>query len=184
MLKIILAISLLAMASNTHATVFDQMNSAQSSVTFISHQMGVTVPGKFKRFTASLHFDPSAPQSSSAQVSIYTGSVDAGGEEVNSTLQDHDWFDGQHYPVATFSTTALSAVGNNSYRANGNLSIKGHVHLVTVQFHATATPAGMVLEGDLPISRTAYGIGGGEWADPSVIGDIVNIHFRLLMKSN
>jgi polyisoprenoid-binding protein YceI len=182
MRKFLMYMALLRVWAPAQATVFNTVDQAKSSVTFISHQMGVTVPGKFNHFTAQIYFDPQAPQTSSAQVNVATTSVDAGSADADGTLRDKDWFDVRSWPQATFSTKALSAIGNGNYRAKGVLNIKGKSRPVTVQFHATPTLGGLMLEGDLPISRAAYGIGGGEWADPSVVGDEVSIHFRFILK--
>ncbi|MDA8327714.1 MAG: YceI family protein [Betaproteobacteria bacterium] len=182
MKKFLMYIALLGIWLPAHATAFNTVVQAQSSVTFVSHQMGVAVPGKFTHFTALIYFDPNAPQISTAQVNVATASVDAGSAEANGTLQDKDWFDVRDWPQASFSTRALSGIGNGNYRANGILSIKGKARPVTVQFHATPITGGMMLEGDLPISRATYGIGGGEWAAPSVVGDEVSIHFRFILK--
>jgi len=182
MRKLLICVALLSVWTPAQATAFNTVVQAQSSVTFISHQMGVTVPGKFNHFTAQIYFDPHAPQTSSAQVNVATTSVDAGSADANGTLQDKDWFDVRSWPQATFSTKALSAIGNGNYRAKGILNIKGKSRQVTVQFHATPILGGLMLEGDLPISRATYDIGGGEWADPSVVGDEVSIHFRFILK--
>jgi polyisoprenoid-binding protein YceI len=38
-----------------------------------------------------------------------------------------------------------------------------------------------VFEGQLPIRRLAFGIGEGEWRDPSVVADEVVVRFRLVV---
>ncbi len=174
--------ALMLWASDASATVWATLVPAQSRVIFVSRQMGVDVPGKFGSFTAQIAFDPAAPQTGHAQISIATASADAGGVEANGMLQDKDWFDVREYPQASFVSNGLVALGGGRYRASGNLTLKGKTRPLLVPFSATQTAAGLVLEGDLPISRAAYGIGAGEWADPSVVADEVRVHFHLVLK--
>jgi polyisoprenoid-binding protein YceI len=41
-----------------------------------------------------------------------------------------------------------------------------------------------VFEGTLPIRRLAFGIGEGEWRDPSVVADEVIVRFRLVVPAS
>ncbi len=155
---------------------------AQSRIGFVSHQMGVAVPGNFPHFSAQVRFDPAAPQNGMADIRVQTASVDAGGAEANATLADPAWFDVRRWPQATFVSNRLVALGGNRYQASGTLTIKGRSRPATVPFTATAVAGGMALDGALDISRSAWGIGGGEWADPSVVADAVQIRFHLVLQ--
>src|SRR5690349_16370952 len=64
----------IAMPSGARAEV----DLSKSSITAISKQMNVPVEGVFKKFSASVHFDPSAPSSGSAQLTVDVGSYDLG----------------------------------------------------------------------------------------------------------
>ncbi len=155
----------------------------QSSIRFVSHQMGVAVPGHFARFTARVHFDPAAAHNGMASIAVDTASADAGGNEVDATLRSSQWFDSQHWPQATFVSTALTALGGARYQASGLLTIKGKSHPVTVPFVLENMPGGLTaLNGTIAISRAQWGIGAGEWADPSVVADVVQVQFHIVVK--
>ena len=182
MKHILAAIILCFLAPTAFAKTWQSVQMAQSHITFVSTQMGVAVPGKFSRFTAQVHFDTDAPQKDSAVVTVDTASVSAGGPEMDETLKDKDWFDVRHWPQAQFVSHSIRMLGNGRYVADGALSIKGRSREVEIVFAANQSAAGLVLDGDLPISRAAFGVGGGQWADPSVVADVVKIHFHVVMQ--
>lgn len=175
-------LTLLCCATVAQARTWQTVQPAQSSIGFVSTQMGVDVPGKFSRFHANILFDADAPQNSHAQVTVDTTSVSAGGTEVDETLKDKDWFDTQHWPQAQFISHSIRVLGGGRFEADGDLSIKGQTRAVKVLFQAKTSATGLVLDGDLPISRTAFAIGSGEWADPSVVANVVKLHFHVVMQ--
>ena len=168
--------------ATAQAKTWQVMQPAQSSIGFVSSQMGVDVPGKFSRFRVNIMFDSTAPQNSHAQVTVDTSSVSAGGMEVDATLNSKDWFDTQHWPQAQFVSRSIRVLGGGRYEADGDLSIKGLTRKVSVLFQAKTTATGLVLDGDLPISRAAFAIGSGVWANPSVVADVVKLHFHIVMQ--
>ncbi len=178
-MRILLALLLAVGAANAAAAVFTVPVNNKSSITFTSRQMGVAVHGSFSKFASRIVFDPARPQASRAQIDVALASVDAGGGEADDTVKSPLWFDVQAYPTATFVSDGLKALGGNRYQATGKLTIKGRTRPVVVPF--TAVPAGglLVLDGVIPVSRKDYGIGGGVWADPSVVADEVQVQFHI-----
>jgi polyisoprenoid-binding protein YceI len=62
--------------------------------------------------------------------------------------------------------------------------MKGRV-LELVANVARRSEAGfLVFEGQVPIRRLAFGIGEGEWRDPSVVADEVIVRFRLVVPAS
>lgn len=178
-MRIWLALILAVSAANAAAAIFTVPVNGNSSVTFTSRQMGVAVNGSFSKFTTLVVFDPARPEASRAQIEVALDSVNAGGGEADDTVKSPLWFDVKAYPTATFVSDGLKALGGNRYRATGKLTIKGRSRPVVVPF--TAIPAGglLVLDGTIPVSRKDYGIGGGVWADPSVVANDVQVHFHI-----
>jgi len=151
-----------------------------SEIAFSVKQMGVPVSGRFQRFEAQLQFDPAQPQVSSARLSVDIASIDAGSEEANSVAVDPPWLDRAGFPRATFTSTAVRALGGNRYEARGPLAIKGRAREITVPFTAQAQPDGAtLLAGQFTIRRADFGIGGGEWDEGDMVGAEVPITFRL-----
>jgi len=151
-----------------------------SEIAFSVKQMGVPVSGRFQRFDAQLQFDPAQPQSASAQISVDIASVDAGSEEANTVAVDKPWLDRAGFPRATFTSSAVRALGGNRYEARGLLTIKGRPREITVPFTAQPQPGGAtLLSGQFTIRRADFGIGGGEWDESDLVGAEVPVTFRL-----
>ena len=62
------------------------------------------------------------------------------------------------------------------------MQIKGHSEHLVVP--VALAQKGELLEatGSFAIKRTAFGIGSGEWADTSLVGDEVKVRFKLAFK--
>jgi len=157
-----------------------EVDATKSTVTATSKQMNVPVDGKFKKFTAQLDFDPSKPTAGSANISINTASYDLGDESYNKQAADKDWFDTAHFPTATFASTAIAPAGGTRFNVSGKLTIKGKSQNVTVPVTVTSQGATQTFDGSLPIKRTQFDIGTGEWKDTSVVADEVVIKFHLV----
>ena len=157
-----------------------QVDTAKSTVTATSKQMNVPVEGKFKKFTSQLDFDPAKPAAGSATISIDTGSYDLGDDSYNKQATDKDWFDTAHFPTATFVSTAIAPAGGTKFNVSGKLTIKGKSQNVVVPVTVTSQGATQTFDGSLPIKRTQFDVGTGEWKDTSVVADEVVIKFHLV----
>ncbi|MBV8660204.1 MAG: YceI family protein [Burkholderiales bacterium] len=177
MRNLILA-SLLAAASAAHATPVD---AAKSSVKFVYSQMNVPVEGQFKKFTADVTFDPAKPETGKVSIAIDLSGADAGSGDANQALQLKDWFDTAHYPKTSYATTQLKALGGGRFQAVGQLSLKGRNGALTVPFTARADGNGQWLEGSFPLSRLAWKVGEGDWADTGTVADAVQVKFKLFV---
>ena len=162
------------------STAEAQIDAAKSTVIATSKQMAVPVEGKFKKFTAQLDFDPAKPTAGSATISIDTSSYDLGDETYNKQATDKDWFDTTHFPTATFASTAIAPAGGTKYNVSGKLTIKGKSQNVIVPVTVTSQGTTQTFDGSLPIKRTQFDIGTGEWRDTSVVADEVVIKFHLV----
>src|SRR5882757_7236576 len=171
------AVSLLAVAP---AFALATVDTANSTVIATSKQMNVPVEGKFKKFTAQLDFDPAKPAAGSANLTIDTGSYDLGDDSYNKQATDKDWFDTAHFPTATFTSTAIAPAGGTKFNVSGKLTIKGKSQNVTVPVTVTSQGATQTFDGSLPIKRTQFDVGSGEWKDTSVVADEVVIKFHLV----
>ncbi len=171
----ITAISLFG-ASFAHADV----DTSKSTVIATTKQMNVPVDGKFRKFSAQLTFDPAKPTAGSANVSIDTGSYDLGADDYNKQAQGKEWFDSAAYPAATFVSSAIAPAGGNQYKITGKLTIKGKSQTVVVPVTIASQGATQTFDGALPIKRSQFDVGTGEWKDTSVVADEVVIKFHLV----
>ncbi len=157
-----------------------QVDLAKSRVSAVSKQMNVPTEGVFKKFSADVKFDPAKAAQGSAQVGIDIASFDLGDKMYNDQAAGKDWFDAKTYPQASFVSTAITPAGGNKYNVAGKLTIKGKTVPVTVPVTVTEAGATRVFDGVLPIRRSTFEIGTGEWKDTSVVADEVQIKFHLV----
>jgi polyisoprenoid-binding protein YceI len=152
---------------------------AQSQIEFTAKQMGVPIKGHFKTFTAQVNFDPAKPQAGSVALSVDTGSATMGVKENDAELPKADWFNVGKFPKASFQSTAIKALGGDKYDVAGKLTIKGNSQNVHLPVTIAKAGANLVASGVLPIKRTAFKVGDGDWADTSMVADEVNIQFKV-----
>jgi len=157
-----------------------QIDAAKSSVTAVAKQIGVPMEGKFKKFDATVDFDPAKLATSSAKVEIDVSTFEIGDAETTKEVKGKDWFDAARYPKAVFQSTAIKAGAAGKYDVAGKLTIKGKTVDVTIPATYKQEGGAQVFDGVLPIKRTAFNIGDGEWKDTSVVADDVQIKFHIV----
>jgi len=153
---------------------------AKSEIAFLSTQMGVPVPGKFRKFSVALDFDAKKPEASKATLEIDVGSIDAGSSEADGEVIRKPWLNAAQFPKATFTSTAVKSLGANRFEAAGPLTIKGKTRNVTAPFTVRMQGAQQVFEGVIQINRSDFGIGDGPWNDPETVAFEVQIKFRIV----
>ena len=153
---------------------------AKSTISAVSRQMSVPVDGKFKKFSATLDFDPAKPAAGHAQFSVDVGSYDLGDESYNEQVRGKEWFDATAYPSATFVSTSIAPAAAGTYNVSGKLTIKGKTLDVVAPVNYKQDGANQVFDGVLPIKRLQFAIGTGDWKDTSVVADEVQIKFHIV----
>jgi len=169
-----------ATATGAHATEFNQLQIARSSVTFVFKQMNVPVEGRFKRIKGRLGFDPAKPADARAEFEIDLAGIDAGSPEANDEVAGKLWFDSKAYPTARFVATSVKPLGNNRFEVTGKMSIKGRTREISSPTSFRQEGGSGVFEGGFPLKRADFGIGEGIWADFGSVANEVQIRFRLV----
>lgn len=152
-----------------------------SEVTFTARQLGVPLEGRFKRFDAQVSLDPRQPQRGRVAFQVELGSVSINAE-TDAELAQAVWFDSRKFPKATFVSTAITAAGPGRFNVAGTLNIKGQARPVVVPVTLTQTGAMTTATGSLVIKRLDFKIGDGDWADPSVVANDVQVQFKLALQ--
>ena len=152
----------------------------KSSVTFVSKQMNVPTPGRFKKFTAAIEFDPAKLDTSKATLELDTGSIDAGSAEGTEEAIGKAWLHAAKFPKATFTSTGVKSLGGDRFEISGQLTIKGKTLPVTAPFTVKTQGDRQVYEGAFLIKRLDFGIGDGPWNDPDTVANEVQVKFRIL----
>jgi polyisoprenoid-binding protein YceI len=177
-------LGLMLIAGHVSALEFKQVQANESTVTFGYRQMNVPMDGKFNKFSAQISFDPAKAAQAQARIEIDVASIDTGSTEANEEVVGKQWFNAKAFPTASFVSTGIKTLGNNSYQATGKLSIKGKtVEVVTpVTFQANGTHG--ILEGSFAIKRLDFLIGEGEWTDVSTVADEIQIKFHVVVNAS
>jgi polyisoprenoid-binding protein YceI len=177
---IVTSLFLLA-AGSVQAVEYNQLQPAQSALTFGYKQMGVPLTGKFNKFSAQVSFDPAKVATARAHIDVTLASIDTGSTDADEEVAGRQWFNAKTYPLATFTSSGVTALGGNRYQATGKLTIKGRTMDVTAPVTFQADGNRGVFDGTFNIKRLAYAIGEGEWTDVGTVADEIQIKFHLVV---
>lgn len=158
-----------------------------STLIFFATQQKAEFQGSFEEFTATVDFDPARANEGRIQAEIVLASVDTANPERDDYLKEPDWFDTNRFPSASFVTTEIRGPGDGMYRADSTLSMKNVIRPVLFTFIFARNEDGTaLLQGEAELKRTAFGVGQGEWADTTWVGDevFVKVDLRLLPVDN
>lgn len=172
----------LGLAGTAQAVEYGTLDTAASRVGFRYTQMGVTLDGQFKQFSAQLRFDPARPEAASTTVEVPLAGIDTGSPEGDDEVKAKTWFDTANHPVARFVSSAVKPLGNNRFEVSGELSIKGKRR--PVSFPVTYTPGTptATFTGTLPLRRGDFAIGEGDWASFDIVANNVEVAFHFVAK--
>ncbi|MDR6534921.1 YceI family protein [Variovorax soli] len=158
-----------------------QLAPGQSQIGFVSKQMGVPVEGQFRKFDAQIAFDPKKPEGGTAALQIDMASATLGVPQSDAELPKAPWFDTARFPKASFQSSAIKSLGGGRFDIAGRLTIKGQTQELVVPVTITQSADRSTATGSFTISRLAFKVGEGEWADTSMVGDEVQVRFKLVL---
>lgn len=145
------------------------VDKAQSRIAFRSTFSGAPVEGSFRNWDAQIAFDPKNLAASRVQVTIDVGSVTSTDDEAAEALPTGDWLDARRNPRATFVSNSIRDLGGGKYQANGTLTLKGVSQPVALPFTLAITGNTAKMTGSTAVDRSKFGIGGGQFKNPSTI---------------
>lgn len=176
--KPLLLVALLAAAP---AFAADYAQAPGSSLAFTSRYQGEAFTGRFPGFATRLTFDPKQLAKARLDVTIPLASATTSNTDYDGELRGAAFFNSARFPQARYTATRFRALGGNRYAAEGTLTLRGVSKPVTLEF--TWTPgARPVLAGKASVRRLAFGVGGGDWADTTLIPDAIAISTRVVLK--
>lgn len=175
----------LAGATLVQAQATQKLIPAQSSLVFVSKQLGVPVEGQFKKFEADVAINPSKPQASRIVMRVDMNSASLGAPEADVELPKPAWFNVLKFPQALFESSTVNNLGGGKWEVAGKLSIKGISRDVVVPVVLTQTGTApnvvTVAQGSMGLKRLTYKIGENEWSDTSMVADDVQVKFKLTL---
>lgn len=135
------------------------VDSAKSQIGFIGTHAGSTFEGRFTNWTADIRFDPADLLSAQAVVVIKTASAETGNALYDSTLPGEDWFNTQVYGEAVFRAESFEALSDDTFRADGTLTIRDKTLPVSLDFSLKTEGTTAVMTATHTLDRLAYGLG-------------------------
>jgi len=159
----------------------DYTQAEGSTLAFAGEYDGEVFTGRFPGFRTTLAFDPARPGEAKLEVVVPLAGVDTGSAERDDMLLDAAFFAVSRFPRARYTASGFRALGQGRYVAEGTLELRGVSAPVTLrlQWHPGEHP---VLEARASVSRTRFGVGGGDWADTTVLPDAIAVSARVVLR--
>lgn len=160
------------------------MDKSHAHVTFAVSHLGFSmVYGQFRKFEASIDFDPGNVEATRVEFRIDASSVETFWEARDRDLRSKNFLHVAEHPYITFRTTKVTPTGTDTADITGDLTIIGVTRPVTFKarlnklapspFNRSTTIAGFSVTGKL--DRTDFGM---KYAAPA-IGATVEIRLDL-----
>lgn len=103
-----------------------KLDSTHAALLFKVEHLGLsTYVGRFNQFDASLNFDPTNMANATLQSVVEIDSIDINNAGLEKTLKEATWFDSKAFPQATFVSTSVTPITDNTFDFTGDLTLKG-----------------------------------------------------------
>ncbi len=159
-----------------------KIDSKQSTITFTATQNSAPVSGKFTSFKGQIQFSPEQLSASKVTISIDMNSINTSYAAIADTLKTEDWLSVKIFPQAVFKSNKVTKIADNTYLAEGNLSIRDKTQAVGIKFDVDQFSKDKAhAKGSFTLKRTPFGIGQGDWSNTDEIKDEVNVKFDLTL---
>jgi polyisoprenoid-binding protein YceI len=152
-----------------------------STLGFTGTFQGGEFHGSFDKWNASISYDPTNLAKSKFDVSVDMTSASTGDSDRDQALPGADFFNAMAYPTARFVTSGFRRITNQHVIAEGNLTLRGVSKPLNLDITFTPQAQGATLDATGTLNRLDYGVGGGEYADTSVIGAQVKVDAHLVL---
>jgi polyisoprenoid-binding protein YceI len=155
------------------------VNPVQSSISFSGTHAGRTFTGTFKKWTATIRFDPLKLDEANATVRIELASAFTGDKTYDKTLPEADWFNVKSTPVATFQSQKFrSTAMPGKYIADGVLTLRNIKMPVSMPFTLAIAGDTATMISDVTLKRMAFNLG----SDSDSKGDWVSLDIPVKLK--
>lgn len=163
------------LAAPAHAADYHQV---RGGLSFVGKYQGEHFTGLFHGFSTRLQFDPADLAAARLEVDIPLGKADTRNGERDGTLKGVDFFNVARFATARYSAQGFTSLGGDRYQADGSLQLRG----ITKPVRLTFTLSGgdnPVLVGQAVVKRLDFDVGGGDWADVSLIPNEITVATRV-----
>ena len=193
--RLVMVATVLAFAAgHAHAASPDRALSVRverafSTVGFSIMEFGVMKQdGSFRDFTGNVLYDQAHPERSHVSFTVQVASIDARSESRERVLLSDDFFDVQHFPTMTFTSTSVSAQPDHTLQVSGDITIRGVTKHVTVpvrylglnQLNNESHETFAGFESSFTVDRTEFGVNGTRWSGGKLLlSKEVTIHLTI-----
>ena len=162
MFKTCLALLLTALLSTATPALAApyQAKPVDSSISFAGTHAGTAFSGIFENFIVDVDFDPANVAATSLRVTIDLATAKTGNKMFDGTLPNSDWFDTENHPSALFKSTSVEKLVDGTFKATGDLTLRGITKPVSFIFTLDREDAPEInASADFTVDRLAYDIG-------------------------
>lgn len=154
-----------------------KIDPAHSEIHFkVKHLMITNVTGSFGTYDATLESDKEDFSDAKVSFEADIASISTGNEQRDGHLKGEDFFAADQHPKLSFTSTSLQKLGDEDYKLNGDLTVRGVTKPVTlnVTYNGTVvdpygqTKAGFEITGK--INRKDFGL---NWSAVTEAGGLV-----------
>lgn len=155
-----------------------QADQHSGTLRFVATQAGARFSGHFGEYKVRLDFDPANPAKARLDVTIATRSADTADADRDEVLHGRDFFWTERFPVAVYHAEGFNRDGKG-WTAAGALTLRGVTQPIAVRFALKPIRGTYIMKGGATLRRLEFGVGQGEWASTTWIGDPVDVAFEL-----
>jgi len=171
---ILLLAGFISMGATAQASDYD-IDYSQSTISFSGTHAGNVFEGQFENWQAQIHFDPENLESSKLIAVFNPASAKTGNKMYDGTLPQTDWFNAKQFPEARFASKAITRNNDATYKAQGELEIRGIKQSISFNFTLSDLQSQPVFtKGEFEIDRLAFDIGkksdpGAAWVSREIL---------------
>jgi polyisoprenoid-binding protein YceI len=141
-----------------------KIDQAHSEITFkVKHLVISTVTGRFTKFDGTIESEAPDFSDASIRFTADVNSINTGNEQRDGHLKSPDFFDAAAYPGLSFVSTSFTKVGDEEFKLQGDMTMKGVTKRVTLDAVYNGTVKGF--DGDVAafevtgkLSRKEFGL--------------------------
>lgn len=155
-----------------------QIDPKVSKLTWVAQFNKQPVAGQFEKWSGVIAFDPNDLKNSSIAITVDLTSVQSGDANRDGTLKGPDFFNTASAATATFVSKEIKKT-SQGYVAGGMLTLGGVTKPLALPFTLDIKDKKALGQGKIKLSRTAFGVGKGQWAKAGEIADLVEVTFTV-----
>ena len=134
--------------------------------------------GSFRESSVELFIDRRNPLKNSLSASVNVPSVATGNSQIDTTILASDWFDANNHALASFESTKVTPVEENSYSVSGTLTIKDLGREVSFPLQIENLDTGRTASGSFSVNRLDFELGKNSQPTDKTVAFDVTINFR------